>query len=93
MTMLNNTSSDSMIPAAPRRSPGLLTTRLARWFNDWVNAVIAHRERQAQLYTLRTLSDRDLHDLGINRSQIGEGLAQAAAERSRCQQSRKITIS
>jgi uncharacterized protein YjiS (DUF1127 family) len=88
MTMLNNTSSDSIIPVAFKRSLRFYATRLARWFNDWVNAVIAHRERQAQLYTLRSLSDRDLQDLGINRSQIGEGLAQAAADRSRFQQSR-----
>jgi uncharacterized protein YjiS (DUF1127 family) len=89
MTMLHNASGDSTVAVAFLRSLRFFRIRLARRFNDWVNAVIAHRERHAQLYVLRTLSDRDLKDLGIHRSQIGEGLAQAAADRSRCQQSRK----
>lgn len=89
MTMLNNTSSESVIPVAFKRSLRLFSARLARRFNDWVSAVIAHRERQAQLYVLRSLSDRELRDFGLNRSQIDNGLAEAAKERSRCQQSRK----
>ena len=88
MTMLNSTSNDSVIPAF-KRSLRFLAIRLARRINDWVNAVIAHRERQAQLIILRRLSDRELKDFGLNRAQIGEGLAAAAADRSLCQQSRK----
>ena len=89
MTMLHNASDDSTIPVAFLRSLIFFAIWFARRFHDWINAVIAHRERHAQQYVLRTLSDRDLKDLGIHRSQISEGLAQAAADRSRCQQSRK----
>jgi uncharacterized protein YjiS (DUF1127 family) len=89
MTTLNNTSSDSVIPVAFRRSLRFLTIRLARWINDWATAVVAHREQQAQRFVLRTLSDRELKDFGLNRSQISEGLAEAAAARSLCQRSRK----
>jgi uncharacterized protein YjiS (DUF1127 family) len=89
MTMLNNTSSDSVTSDAFRRSLRFFGIRLARRINGWVTAVVAQREQQAQLTILRGLSDRDLKDFGLNRSQIGEGLSEAAAARSRCQQSRK----
>ena len=89
MTMLNHTSSDSVIPVAFKRSLRFFAIRLARRINDWVSAVVAHREQQAQRFVLRTLSDRELKDFGLNRSQISEGLAEAAATRSRCQRSRK----
>jgi uncharacterized protein YjiS (DUF1127 family) len=89
MTMLNNTSSSSVTPAAFRRSVRFFVIRLARLLNGWVAAAIAERERHAQLTVLRALSDRDLKDVGLNRCQIGEGLAEAAKERSRCQPSRK----
>jgi uncharacterized protein YjiS (DUF1127 family) len=89
MTTLNGTSSDSVIPVAFKRSLRFLTIRLARRINDWVTAVIAHREQQAQLFILRGLSDRDLKDFGLNRSQIGEGVTEAATARSRSQRSRK----
>jgi uncharacterized protein YjiS (DUF1127 family) len=62
--------------------------RLARFINRLVAAVIAERERQAQLTILRTLSDRDLKDMGLYRSEIGDGLAQAAEIRSRYQSPR-----
>ena len=89
MTTLNNTSSDSVIPVAFKRSLRFFAIRLARRINDWVSAVIAHREQQAQRFVLHSLSDRDLKDFGLNRLQIDEGLAEAATARSRCQRSRK----
>jgi uncharacterized protein YjiS (DUF1127 family) len=62
--------------------------RLARLINGLVAVAIARRERQAQLTTLRGLSDRDLKDIGLYRSMIDYGLAEAAKNRSRCQQPR-----
>lgn len=89
MTMPNNTSSDSVIPVAFRRSVRFLSLRLARRINGWVADMVAKREQQAQLFNLCRLGDRELKDFGLNRLQIGEGLAQAAIDRSRCQRSRK----
>ena len=63
--------------------------RLARFINGFVANVIAERERQAQLTVLRSLNDRELMDIGLNRCEIGEGLAEAAKARSRWQQARK----
>jgi uncharacterized protein YjiS (DUF1127 family) len=59
----------------------------ARLVNSWVAAVIAHRERQVNLALLRSFTDRELRDIGLDRGQIGEGLAEAAATRSRLQRS------
>ena len=87
MTMLNNTSNTSVNAVAFRRSARFFIVRLARLLNGWVAAAIAERERHAQLTVLRTFSDRDLKDVGLNRCQIGEGLAEAAKDRSRCQPS------
>ena len=89
MTMLNHTSSDSVTLAAFLRSLRYFTARLSRRIKSWVAAVVAHREQQAQSYVLRHLSDRELRDFGLSRSQIGNGLAEAAKERARCQQLRK----
>jgi uncharacterized protein YjiS (DUF1127 family) len=86
MTMLNNTSSYYATPAAIRRAIGFVFKGLARLINGWIAAVIAHRERQANLVVLRSLSDRDLNDMGLHRCEIGEGLAEAAKFRSRSQQ-------
>jgi uncharacterized protein YjiS (DUF1127 family) len=88
MTMLNNAANYSATPAAIRRAIRFFMTGLGRLINGWIAAVIAHRERQANLVVLRSLSDRDLRDIGLDRCQIGEGLAEAAKARSRGQQSR-----
>ena len=59
---------------------------VGRWFLDLVRgfiaAVIAQRERQAAFAVLRSLSDRELRDMGIYRGQIGEGLEEAARFRA-----------
>jgi hypothetical protein len=47
-----------------------------------IAAIIAERERQANAAMLRARSDRELRDMGLVRSQIGAGLAQAAKDRS-----------
>ena len=76
MTMLNNTSSYSATSVAFRRLIGFFfILRLARFINGVVANVIAQRERQAQLTVLRSLNDRELMDIGLNRCEIGEGLA------------------
>jgi len=62
---------------------------LARLANGWIAALIAQRQRQANLVILRSLSNRELRDIGLDRCQIGEGLAEAAKARSRLQQSKR----
>ncbi len=47
--------------------------------------MIAQRERQATIAILRSMTDRELRDVGISRNQIGPGLALAARERARAQ--------
>ena len=53
-----------------------------RWLLDFVKGLIAERERQATLAVLRSLSDRELRDMGIYRCQIGAGLEEAARFRA-----------
>jgi uncharacterized protein YjiS (DUF1127 family) len=89
MTMLNNTSSYFATPAAIRRAIRIFVRGLGRLVNGWIAALIAQRERQATLVILRSFSDRELRDIGLDRCQIGEGLAEAAKARSRLQQSRR----
>jgi uncharacterized protein YjiS (DUF1127 family) len=62
--------------------------RLTRFINGVVANVIAQRERQAQLAVLHSFNDRELMDIGLNRCEIGEGLAEAAKVRSLWQQAR-----
>jgi uncharacterized protein YjiS (DUF1127 family) len=90
MTMLGNASSYSATPTAIRRALAIFVIRLARLINRWVAAVIAHREYQANLVILRSLSDRELRDIGLDRGQIGDGLAEVAKARTRMQQSGRI---
>jgi uncharacterized protein YjiS (DUF1127 family) len=87
MTMLNNTSSNFAAPVAIRRTIRFFGARLARLIHGWIAAVIAHREYQANLVILRSLNDRELRDIGLDRGQIGDGLAEAAKTRSRMQRS------
>jgi uncharacterized protein YjiS (DUF1127 family) len=60
----------------------LLSRGILRVVNNFVAAVIARREYQANLGVLRSLSDRELWDIGLSRSQIAGGLAEAAKERA-----------
>lgn len=59
--------------------------RVYRTVNNAVAAIIAQREHQAQLTILRQLTDRELRDIGLARSNIGAGLAEAAKDRTRSQ--------
>ncbi|WP_458151279.1 DUF1127 domain-containing protein [Bradyrhizobium sp. UFLA05-109] len=68
-----------------RRSVRLLTRGIFRIVNNFVAAIIAQRERQTARTILRSLSDRELRDMGLSRSQIAGGLADAAKDRARLQ--------
>ena len=85
MTMLNNTSPYAVTAPGVRKGAANLLARLGSLINSWIAAVIAHRERQAALFALRHLSDRDLKDIGLYRNEIGDALAERAEERARMQ--------
>jgi len=88
MTIANDSSIySSAAPGAFRKTIRKATRRLGRVINNWIAALIAQREYQAQLSLLRSFSDRELRDMGLDRSQTGEGLAEAGRDRSRAQQS------
>jgi uncharacterized protein YjiS (DUF1127 family) len=85
MTMQNITPRYATTPF--RRGAGaILLARLARLINRWIAAIIARHEREADLFALRRLSDRELKDIGLYRGDISEGLAEAAKSRTRIQQ-------
>jgi len=81
MTMLN--TSPRYVTAAPviRRGFANLLARLGCLVNHRIAATVARHERQADLFILRHLSDRELRDIGLSRGDIGEGLAEAAKAR------------
>ena len=85
MSLLNHTHDFSSTPSAIRRSLRLFGRSVFRAINNVIAAIIAQREQQASLTVLRKMSDRDLRDIGLARSEIGAGLAQAAKERMRSQ--------
>jgi uncharacterized protein YjiS (DUF1127 family) len=89
MSMLNNTSTTYVTTGAIRSSFRSWQAWLGRKINAYVAKLIARREQQANLVFLRSLSDRELMDMGINRNQIGGGLAEAAKERSALQKFRQ----
>ena len=77
MSILSNITDTT--PSAVQRSTRLFARGIARVVNDVVAAIIAQRERQANLTILRTLSDHELRDVGLARSQIVGGLASSKA--------------
>jgi uncharacterized protein YjiS (DUF1127 family) len=79
MTMLNTTT--RYAAPAIRRGAAVFLARLGRF----VDRVIAHRERRANLVALRRLCDRDLKDIGIYRCEIGDALDERARARQRIQ--------
>ena len=82
MSMLNNISDYSSTPIAIRRSIKVIARGFFRAIKDTVAVIIAQREHQANLAILRRFTDRELRDVGLDRSQIGAGLAQAAKDRA-----------
>ena len=89
MSMLNNTSSTFIATGAIISSFRSWRAWLSRMVNGCIAKLIAQREHQANLVVLRSLRDRELMDMGINRNQIGEGLVEAAKDRSALQEFRQ----
>jgi uncharacterized protein YjiS (DUF1127 family) len=89
MSMLNNTSSTFITTGAIRSSFRSWQAWLGRRINNFIAKLIAQREQQANLVILRSLTDRELMDMGLNSNQIGDGLAEAAKERSALQEVRQ----
>jgi len=85
MSLLNHTRDFSSTPSPIRRSLRAFGRSVFRAINNVIAAIIAQREQQANLTVLRKMSDRELRDIGLARSEIGGGLAQAARERMRSQ--------
>ena len=83
MSILSNITDTT--PTAVQRSTRNFARGVFRVINNFVAAIIAERERQANLTILRNLSDRELWDIGLARSQIGAG--EAAKERALLQKS------
>jgi uncharacterized protein YjiS (DUF1127 family) len=85
MSLLNHTHDFSSTPFAIRRSLRLFGRSISRAINNVIAAIIAQREQQANLTVLRKMSERELRDIGLARSEIGGGLARAAKDRMRSQ--------
>ena len=83
MSILSNITDTT--PIAVQRSTRNLAWGIFGVINNFVAAIIAQRERQANLTILRSLSDRELGDMGLTRSQIAGGLVEAAKERASLQ--------
>jgi hypothetical protein len=89
MSMLNNTSSTFITAGTILSTFRSCRAWLARMINGRIATLIAEREHQANLVILRHLGDRELMDMGINRNQIGDGLAEAGKDRSALQEVRQ----
>jgi uncharacterized protein YjiS (DUF1127 family) len=64
--------------------------RIGRVLNHWIAAALAERARQVDVCFLRRLSDRELRDIGLNRSDLDAGLTEAARYRVLMQQSNRF---
>ena len=82
MSILDSISDFSPSSIAIRRSIRIFARGFFRVINNVVATMIAQREYQANLAILRSLTDRELRDIGIERGQIGAGLAAAAKDRA-----------
>jgi uncharacterized protein YjiS (DUF1127 family) len=89
MTMLNTSPPYATVTSAIQRRARFVLNHVGRLLSHWIAAAIAERARQADIIVLRHLSDRELKDIGLSRSDIGEGLAEAARRRIRMQQSKR----
>jgi uncharacterized protein YjiS (DUF1127 family) len=89
MTILNITPSNTMTRTRIRRRADIFLSRIGRIINCWTAAAIARHERQAGLFALRQLNDRELKDIGLYRGDIVGNLAEAAKYRIRMQQTER----
>lgn len=88
MTMLNAIPRRATNRTILRREGVILLARIGRLVNRWIAAAITRHERQADLFALRQLNDRELKDIGLYRDDLGGNLAGAAKYRKRMQQFR-----
>ena len=89
MTLLNSSSGYSGTSCV-RKSVRSIGRRFFNIVNGWVAAFLAQREYQATLVVLRSFSDRELRDMGLDRGQIGPALEDAARYRASRQHSKPL---
>jgi uncharacterized protein YjiS (DUF1127 family) len=89
MTLLNMTPPYATVASAIRRKARFFLTSMGRAIIRWFAGVLAERARQADIVVLRHLSNRELKDIGLTRSDLGEGLVEAARYRCLKQQSKR----
>lgn len=58
-----------------------LFKRVRRFFDGWIAATLAHRERQVAMFALTKLSDRELKDIGLYRENIAHDFFLSLRER------------
>jgi uncharacterized protein YjiS (DUF1127 family) len=88
MTMLNALPRGALNRTTVLRGVVSLLTRIGRLINRWIAAAIARHERQADIFALRRLNDRELKDIGLYRDDIGGDLVESAKYRNQMQQFR-----
>lgn len=88
MTLLNHTTGYTPASGTVRTAIGYFLTRAGHLVNRFVAALIEQRARQASLALLRSFSDRELRDIGLDRCTLECGLAEAA--RLRLQQQNSV---
>jgi uncharacterized protein YjiS (DUF1127 family) len=69
MSILSNITDTT--PIAVQRSTRNFARGIFRVINNFVAAIIAQPERQANLAILRSLSDRELWDMGLTKPDCG----------------------
>jgi uncharacterized protein YjiS (DUF1127 family) len=81
MTMFNVTPRYSTAAPVIWRAAGSFVARVRILIDRTIAALIARQERQAELFYLRRLGDRELRDMGLTRGDLDAGLAEAAKAR------------
>jgi len=59
-----------VVPARLRSATRRWSRRLRHLVDGWVAAMLAYRERQAALWALHRMTDRQLQDIGLDRGNI-----------------------
>ncbi|MES2751877.1 MAG: hypothetical protein V4661_10955 [Pseudomonadota bacterium] len=70
MSLLSHAGSSGTVASRYRRAVAILMRRAGRLVDNWVAALIAHRERQVAGSMLRRYGDRESNDTGICRGEI-----------------------
>jgi uncharacterized protein YjiS (DUF1127 family) len=68
MTMMTTITTMSQAAVRPPRSGAF--GGFVRWIATWPYGLTAHLNRRAAIKALRQMDDRELHDIGLVRSQI-----------------------